>query len=397
MLIGAYLVSGAGTWLYRLTLPLLVLELTGSALQTAVLYALEYGPFLLLSLPGGVLADRVDRRRLLVLGDVLAGVVAGGLAVLLTTGLSSLAAIYLAAFLVGCVEPIYHPAFQAMLPEVTPQRHLERANAVMQSGDNVLSLAGPALAGTLIAFAGYEVAIYVDAGSFLLSALILLFLKRTAVSAEDRSAPARLGQDLREAVRYVARDNRTLLAGSLLFTGTNFAIWLIQANLVFFLTSELDLSPGEIGLVFAAQGVGSLLGAMAAPRVIRRLGNGRTITTSTMIAGVLTLGMAVAPEVISFSLVSAAVFALGSMNVVSWFSLRQRIVPGRLMGRVVAVTRMLAFSSIPLSALVAGGLVEALGSVVTVIVIGAVLRFVVGLVGSRSSVVTDGVSTGRPI
>ena len=56
LLVGAYLVSGAGTWLYRLTLPLLVLELTGSALQTAVLYALEYGPFLLLSLPGGVLA-----------------------------------------------------------------------------------------------------------------------------------------------------------------------------------------------------------------------------------------------------------------------------------------------------------------------------------------------------
>jgi len=386
LLLTAYVVSNAGTWIYRLTLPLLVLHLTGSALQTAALYALEYGPFLLLSLPGGVWADRFDRKRLLIAGDAAAAVIALALAVTVSLGAAALPAIYVLAFTLACVEPVYHPAFQGLLPDTVAAPDLDRANALMQSSDNILSLAGPVLAGGLVALVGYQPAIYVDAASFAASAVVIVFLRVSAKhrTAETAAKPSFRG-DLAEAFRYIGRENKTLLIGSLLFTGTNFGIWLIQANLVYYLTSYAGLSATLIGVVFAAQGVGALGGALVAPKVIRRLGNGRTIVFSTMSAGLLTALLAVFRDVVGISAVSAVVFALGSMNVVSWFTLRQRIVPQALLGRVVAATRMLAFSSIPLAAIVAGGIEDALHNMYLVIVIAAALRFLVGLAASRTA------------
>jgi MFS family permease len=394
LLLTAYIVSNAGTWIYRLTLPLLVLHLTGSALQTAALYALEYGPFLLLSLPGGVWADRFDRKRLLIGGDVAAGVIALALAIVVSTGSSALPALYLLAFLLACVEPIYHPAFQGLLPSIVADSELDRANSLMQSSDQIISLAGPVLAGGLVALFGYSTSIYIDAASFAGSALVLLFLKRgkEIVAPEPIRRTGFFG-DLAEAFRYIVRENRLLLIGSLLFTGTNFGIWLIQANLVYYLSTYLGLSSALIGMVFAAQGVGALGGALLAPAVIRRLGNGRTIVCSTMAAGLLTGLLVVFRDVVGVAIVSAVVFALGSMNVVSWFTLRQRIVPQAMLGRVVAATRMLAFSSIPLAAIVAGVAEDALHDMYLVILAGAALRFLVGFAGSRTSLVRSRAGT----
>ncbi|MGW5055633.1 MFS transporter [Actinokineospora sp. NPDC004072] len=384
LLWAAYVISNTGTWIYRLTLPLLVLDLTGSALQTAALYALEYGPFLLLSLPGGVLADRFDRKRLLVVGDLVAGAFALALAVMVSVGAAHIALIYVVALLLSSVEPIYHPAFQGWLPDVVDRANLDRANALLQSSDNVVSLAGPVIAGGLVAFVGFELAIYIDAASFVVSALIILLIRAKSAQA-PAAAPVRMVSGIRESLRYIVRENPPLLAGSLLFTGTNFAIWLIQANLVYYLTTYLHLSSTVVGVVFAAQGAGALLGSLIAPRVIRALGNGRTIALSTVAAGLTTALLAVFRDPVGICVVSALVFTLGSMNVVAWFTLRQRIVRRDMLGRVVATTRMIAFSSIPLASIVAGGLESALQNMFLIIVIGAALRALVGVLGLRSS------------
>jgi MFS family permease len=384
----AYLVSDTGTWLYRLTLPLLVLHMTGSALQTAALYALEYGPFLVLSLPGGVFADRFDRKTILVGGDLAAGVIALTLALLVTDGISSLWAIYIVALLLACVDPLYHPAFQALVPSIVRDEGLEQANTLLQGSDNLLSLLGPVLAGTMIGVFGYEGAVYIDAGSFFGSALIISLIR---IGLRQRSRPARSAAflaELREGLHYITRANRRLLAGALLFTGTNFGIWLIQANLIFYLSVYLKLSAALIGVVYGAQGAGAVAGALIAPLVIRRIGNSRAIVLSTIAAGLLTLLLLVFRDIAGVSATFAAVFVLGSINVVSWFTLRQRIVPPELLGRAVAATRMLAYASIPVAAIVAGVLEETLHSMYLVILIGALIRCGVGIIGLRTTLMT---------
>ncbi|MFJ3693808.1 MFS transporter [Streptomyces sp. NPDC090052] len=374
-LLTAYITSSLGNWLYRLALPLLVLKLTGSALSTGAVYAIEYIPFLLLSLPGGVFADRFDRRKMLVFGDLTAAVIATGLALVVSAGSHALWPIYLTAFLLACVEPVYHPAFQSFLPEIVPADRLGPANSWMQSGDNIMSMIGPAAAGGLVMFLGYETTIYVNAATFVISAGAILLIRHTAAPGE-RQPPrkATFVQDIRVALRYVFRRNRVLAAGSLMFTGTNFAIWLIQANFVFYLTTYRHLTPQVIGVVLAAQGVGAVLGAAVAGRLVQKFPPGRILIATTAMAGLATLLLIPLRGAFAIGVVWGLLYALGSINPVAWFTLRQKIVPRELLGRVVATTRMLAFASIPVSALLAGALESAFHDMYLIIAVGAVLR-----------------------
>jgi MFS family permease len=388
LIIFAYLTSSLGNWLYQLTLPLLVLKLTGSALTTGAIYAVEYLPFLLLSLPGGVIADRVNRRLMLVAGDTVSGLLALLLAIIVTVSVDTVWPIFLVAFLLSCVNPIYHPTFQSFIPDVSPRAKLAQANAWMQTGDNAMGLIGPVIAGVAISVVGYQTTIYADALTFAVSAVAILLVRYQP----DRVPAARTGKrlsgvlgDIREAGQYIVRRDRILLAGSVTFAGTNFAIWLVQANFVFYLTTYRHLSPSVIGLVFGAQGVGSVLGSSLAPRIIQRIPPGRTIIFSTAAAGILTFSLIAFREVAEITIVWGLLSGLGAINVVSWFSLRQQIVPAYILGRVIATTRMLAFLSIPVAAVVAGALQTSLDNIYLIFGIGAAFRLGVALLASRSA------------
>lgn len=184
LLLVAFLTSSLGNWIYRLALPLLVLELTGSALQTALIYVLEYAPFLLFSLPGGVFADRFDRRRLLIAGDLLATVIVAGLAALVWADVPFVWPIYVAAFLLASVEPLYHPAFQSFLPSLVEDESLEKANAWMQGGENLLTLTGPVAGGALVAFLDFQTALLIDAITFAVSAVAIAAIPAAKATAK---------------------------------------------------------------------------------------------------------------------------------------------------------------------------------------------------------------------
>jgi MFS family permease len=387
LIVFAYITSSLGNWVYQLTLPLLVLKLTGSALTTGAIYAVEFLPFLLLSLPGGVLADRINRRLLLVTGDSISALLSALLAIIVTFATHTVWPIFVVAFLLSCVDPIYHPAFQSFIPDVAPRERLTQANAWMQTGDNAMGLLGPVIAGAAIGLFGYETTIYLDAVTFAISALAILFIRyqpnRTA-RADERRRMAGVVADIREAGHYIFRRNRILLAGALTFTGTNFAIWLVQANFVFYLTTYRHLSPSVIGLVFGAQGVGSVLGSSLAPRILRRIPQGRTIILSTAAAGLATMSLIVFRQVAEITVVWGLLATFGAINVVSFFSLRQQIVPAHILGRVVATTRMLAFVTIPIGAIVAGVLQTSIKNIYLIFGLGGALRLGVAILASRS-------------
>jgi MFS family permease len=387
LLILAYTTSSLGNWLYQLTLPLLVLKLTGSALSTGAIYAVEFLPFLLLSLPGGVLADRINRRLLLMAGDSVSGFLALALGIVVTTTSHAVWPIFVVAFLLGCVDPIYHPAFQSFIPDVTPTEKLARSNSWMQVGDNTMGLLGPILAGSAISLLGYQATIYADAGTFFLSAVAISLVRYRPAERRTAERGKRLAgaiRDVREAADYIVKRNRVLLAGALTFAGTNFAIWLVYGNFVFYLSRYRHLSPGVIGIVFGAQGVGAVLGSSVAPRVIRRLPPGRTIILSTATAGVLTASLIVFRNLAEITVIWGASAGLSAINVVAWFSLRQHIVPAYLLGRVVATTRMLGFISIPIGAVTAGALQNVIGDIYLIFGIAAALRLLMAIVGSKS-------------
>ncbi|GAA2265573.1 MFS transporter [Nonomuraea roseoviolacea subsp. roseoviolacea] len=387
LLLTGFLASSLGTWIYRLALPLLVYDLTGSPLGTGLVYVMEYVPYLLLGMVGGVLADRYDRRRLLVVGDTASAVVTLVLAAMVALGVGRLWPIYLVALLLAAVDPLYQPAFRALVPALVPAERLPQANARVHIGEHAVGMAGPMAGGALVVAFGYHVAVYVDAGSFLLSALLIALIggRFTATAARDRRRPEEgepgpvtagagegrarwptaagaeegrarwsMAADLREGLRFLWRGDRAVLTTAIMSSACNFGVWLLLADLVYYLSSYHGFTPGEIGVVYAFQGAGAVAGALLGGWLVRVWPPGRIMTWSLVAGGASMLLMTVARGPVPIGLAWTGQFAAAGTMIVATATVRQRLIPDHLLGRVLGTARMIAFASIPLAALAAG-------------------------------------------
>lgn len=396
-LLGAFFISSVGNWFYQLALPLLVYEITGSALGMAVTYGLTYLPYVLFLPIGGVLADRIDRRRLLIIGDFVSAAVVGLLALLLWFDIHTMWLIYPTVFILAGVTPFYHPAFQSLVPSIVQDQQLAKGNAWLHSSENVISLAGPLLSGIFIASLGTITVLFIDAASFFISAILVIAIRIQSSGHVTSTAKASSWfQDLREGFQYVWA-HPVLRYGSLLFLGTNFAITVFQANYIYFLTDVLHVTPDKIGIAFAIAGLGAIGGALISPKLGKHFQPGSLILGNTVIAGVLTLFLLIARDVFSVAVPWAIATALGTVNAVTWFTLRQRIVPAHLLGRVVALTRLIAFAAIPVAAVVGGVLLNATGNMYYIITIAAIVRVAAGCLGFLTPLHHDAPAKAPPL
>lgn len=377
LLLGAFFVSTTGDWLYRLALPLLVLQMTGSALGTAAVYALEHLPFLLFSLFGGVAADRLDRRRLLVATDLVSVAVVGSLAVLVWLQVQQVWMVYVAAFVVAGAPPFYHPTFQSLIPSLVDEAQLPKANSRLQVSQSLLDMLGPALAGGVIAALGVTAALLLDALSFAASGLVIACI---AVGRPGRPASSGTGMwsALSEGIAYL-RGQPALLWGCFVGAGSTFGILLVESNMVYYLVHFHGLPATAVGLVFAAQGAGAVLGAWLAPLVARRVQLGTLVVAGMVGAGLATALLLVLLSVPGIALAWAGVGLSVMVLAVSWFTFRHRLVPDELLGRVVALTRMLAFVALPVAPLVGGGILGLTGSMFTLVALSAAVQVTAGV------------------
>jgi MFS family permease len=319
LLFGAFVVSTAGDWLYKLALPLLVLQLTGSAVQTAVVYSLEYLPYLMFAPIGGVLSDRYDRRLLLIRADVAAAAVIGLLAAFAWFDRYHLWMIYLAAFVLSSITPLYQATFQGMVPGTVPPERLSWANSRMQAGQSTVDLAGPLLGAGAVAALGAPWALTLDSASFALSALTVALIAQARMRRPHAERVTVVG-DLAAAVRFV-RAHPPLLWGAVVAAGSSFGLFMVEANMITYLVRFRGLPVASVGLVGA----------------------------------------------------STTIF------IVTFFTLRHQLVPEHLLGRVVVITRLIAFSTVPVAPIVGGALLSATGTFWPVIVVSAAAQIGVGV------------------
>ncbi|WP_084960108.1 MFS transporter [Thermoactinospora rubra] len=382
LLLGGYLVSSTGTWIYRLALPLMVLDMTGSALSTGAVYALEYLPFLVLGVAGGVIADRFGRRRVLVAGDLAAGLFALALACLVSSGRPPLWLVYLLVLALSCVDPLYRPAFNAVVPSLVPPDRLPPANARVHIGEHGTNMLGPVLGGALIAAFGYQTAIYVDAATFLLSAAMMALIGEVpAAVTRGRSAMA----DLREGLRFLFRERREVLVTAVASCGLNFGVWLLLANVVYYLTAHHGFTPGQIGAVYAFQGAGAVTGGLLGSRLLRVLPPWALISGGTALGGLSMLLMIPARGPVLIGLAWLGQFAGAGIGIVATVTVRQHLVPGHLLGRVLGTARVIAFASIPLAALASGAFETAVRNPAAMMAFAGASWLLIALLLARSS------------
>jgi predicted MFS family arabinose efflux permease len=297
-------------------------------------------------------------------------------------GARSPAPVYPIVFTVATISAIYHPAFQSIIPALVAGHQLPKANAYVQTVTNLVDLAGPLIGGGAITVFDTDYSLYLTAATFAMSAALILAIdarepRTAAVGGLNGQAIAR---DLREGVAY-AWANPIIRYACVLFLFSNLATHIFYANFMFFLADILRLTPRDIGITLSLSGIGAVIGALCAPYASARFAAGRIILTCTICAGLTTLLLLCATGPFSVALAWGTVAAFNSVIIVTYFTLRQQSVPSCLLGRTIAVTRLISYAAIPVASLVGGGLLQAVGHIEFLIVLSALIMTVGGILG----------------
>lgn len=346
----------------RLTaFPLLAADLTDDPLLVAAVAATGALPWLLTGLPAGSLADRYGARSLLPVADGLRVAVLLGLVVLLLTGRAGIPAVAVAAFLLGVAETVRDTAAQTVVPRLVAPAQLERANGRLAAGELVGNeFAGPLLGGALFA-AGAALPFAVNGATTALAVLLVLSLPAALLAAAGPAAgPAVVPGGVREGLRWLAGDRvlRVLVLTVVLVAvadSTWFAVFVLYGE------HRLGLGPAGFGALLALGAAGGLAGAVGADRLIAGRRHRGVIAWSALAAGtspalLLAVGELWAAAVVA--VVTSAAF--GVLNVAA-VSLRHRLVPGGLLGRVTATWRTGVQAAAALGALGGGALASVAG------------------------------------
>lgn len=353
----AQLISLGGDWFASVALLGLTQELTGSRFYAGLILAANMLPHFLFSPLAGVVADRLDRRRLMIAADIARAFLALGLllprsAETAWIGVASLAAI--AAF-----GAFFTPASTAAMPNLVPENQLARANVLMSSSWGVMLAIGAALGGVVASAFGRDTAFLVNSVSFLVSAAFILAIKARfsleAGRSAQRIAPVR---DVREGVAYARSDKRVT---ALLATKAGFGLGAgLIALLPIFATDVFRAGDIGIGLLFAARGLGALLGPFGARWFVRENERRLFIAIGGAMAlyGVAySLFPAMPTLLVALPIVTLAHLGGGAQWTMSVYGL-QRITPDYIRGRIFAFDFGLVTLTMSLSLLAAGRLAE---------------------------------------
>jgi MFS family permease len=375
--------SLVGAWMQSVALPWLVLQLGGSPLQLGLVMAFMFGPSMFLAPLGGVLADRVDKRRTLIAMNLVSMLQAATLFVLALTGVVEIWHVYALAMVAGVANAVEMPVRQAFVAELVPRDDLTNAIALSSTSFNLSRVVGPAVAGITIALFGVAINFGVNAVSFL-SVLVGLWLidGRSLHRAPRPDEFPSIRSSLAEGLRYT-RATPTVLWPLVLLGGMAALAMNFQTLLPIFTLNALGMDAGGYGALFATMGAGSLVGSLtlafaSSQRPMLRLiiGGG---TAFLVLA--FALGFVRSPW-LAFPLVAG--IGLSSMLMVNTINVTiQNSVPDVLRGRVMSLYVTVFAGSAPIGGLVAGALAQAFGAPVAFSIGAALASGVLVLVAWR--------------
>jgi MFS family permease len=353
--------SNLADGIFWIALPLLAIRLTDSPALVAGVTVASRLPWLLFSLVAGALADRLDRKRTMILVDLFRGGLLGALALATLAGFASLPLLYVVAFALGVAETLFDTSAQSIMPNLVEGEQLNRANGRLYAVELTMNqFVGPPVGGFLAAIT-IAAAFGTGAVAYLLAAGSLFTIAGTFRPVR-KGPPTRIHQDIAEGLRYLLR--HPLLRVLALMVG----IGNLASSAAFSLFVLYAVAPGPLGLnevgfglMTTALAVGSVVGSFLVEPLEKRLGRANLLAVSmfamswTILVPVITTNV---PIIFVVWLLSGAI-GIG-WNVVT-VSLRQRIVPDALLGRLNASYRLLAWGTMPLGAFLGGLVGETLG------------------------------------
>lgn len=287
--LGGEAISLLGSQVTLLALPLAaVLLLDAGPGEMAILGLLTYLPFLVVTLPAGVWADRRRRRPLLLVANIGRAAALLAIPVSAALGVLSLPLLYVVTLVVGVLTVVFEVGYLSYVPSLVARHRLADANARLQATSSAAEVGGPGIAGLLIAAVGAPLAILIASASYLASAVLLFGIDRQEPEPAGAGQPSDILGDIRTGLR-VTFTNPILRAFALEAATNNLAWQVVEVVLLIYAIQVLGLDALAIGTLFSIGAVGAVTGAVTAGRLGRRFGVGRTTTAAMVVCGLGTL------------------------------------------------------------------------------------------------------------
>ncbi|WP_116917434.1 MFS transporter [Williamsia muralis] len=393
---GGQVVSLVGTWMQRIAQDWLVLELSGgSGVAVGIVMALQFGPTAIVSLPAGALADRFDKRKLLIATQTTIALCALILGVLDVAGMATLAWVYILSFALGCISAIDAPIRQSFTIEMVGAEQLPNAVALNSLTFNLARIIGPAVAGLLITLVDTGPVFLINAVTSL-AVLAGLFAMRT--SELIRSARATTDRSIRSGVRYVRRNRHLVVVLATVFVVSTFGLN-FPLSLALLTANTFEGTAGGYGLLSTMLAVGTLSGALVAARRTKpaRL---RHFLAGALAFGVFEVVVGVMP---TFWLVAVVLIPVGVANIMfttSAMNIMQLSVDSQMRGRVMGIYMLCFLGGTPIGSPLLGWLAQVTDPRAPLIVGGAISAIAVagcGLLLMRAGHMRPSLDHGRVV
>ncbi|MEP6479546.1 MAG: MFS transporter [Rhodoglobus sp.] len=359
-------ISQFGGQFSNLAIPVLAVTiLNATELQMGYLNAAGTAAFLIVGLPAGAWVDRWLKRRTMIVADLVRAVALAAIPALFFAGVLQLWHVYIVAAVIGVATVFFDVSYQSYIPILVKPEQISTANSRLEATAQVAHIGGPGLAGALLSVLSAPVLLLADAVSFLVSAVSLWRIRDEEVPApREERRPLRV--EIAEGVRFVAHQPliRRVVGTTAIFNlfGTmTFTLYPL------FVLRDLHVSPAGLGITLSFGAAGGLLGAVLTPKLAKWFGEGAVIPLSA-IASALLLALLPLAAVVPFPavvpLLAVAEFGQSFMVLVyniTQVSLRQRICPPKLLGRMNASIRFVVWGVMPIASVAAGALGAALG------------------------------------
>jgi MFS family permease len=370
------LINDLGDWTLLIALPVFVFQLTGSALITSTVFVVELVPGLIAGQLAGVVVDRWDRRRILVVSGF---VQAACLLPLLVVTVETLWIVYLVAAVQSCLARLCSPAKAALVPSVVERDELTAANSLSAVGDNVARLVGSPLGGLALQVVGLPGVVVLDAITYVLSSVLIAGVRVPAAAplptaAASSSAAAlppdsglrRIWSDWLDGLRTIGRDHRLR---AVLFIGalSQLSQGIFVVLFVVFVLDRLNGTPGDVGLIRGVQAIGGIAGGILVGAIARRTSPRSLIGWGFVVFGLLSLGtwnLPLLTTAIGFYLgLFIAVGIPGVATMTGLMTTVQGLTPATHLGRVFAAFETAAGALAAIGVLAAGALADRFGVV----------------------------------
>lgn len=392
MVVLGQIISLFGNAILRFALPLYLLNETGSAALFGVVSACAFIPMIVLSPIGGIFADRVNKRNIMVVLDFSTSLLV--LAIIILLGKMNLVVLLLCAlFALYGISGAYQPAVQASIPVLLPGEHIMQGNAVINLVSSFAGLIGPVIGGALFGFYGIMPILYVSMFCFLLSAIMEIFIQIPFEKKPAEGSIFAIGfGDLKESFRYMYREQPIIMQFSLAVAAINMILSaLVIIGLPVIITQKLDFDSEMANRLYGyAEGVfamGSLCGGMGAGLFAKKLKakNGYLLLLYDALT-LIPIGIAIMfpmPAMLSYAIILVSCFCmafLATLFSIQIMSYLQIILPMDLIGKVISCAMCIGMCASPIGQAIYGGLFEVLNeNVFVVFYAAAVLTVMVAL------------------